>query len=670
MSGDVTFPEGSVLLWGNIGSGKSSVLLAIDFAFFGLQGDMLSGATLLRNGADKGSVTLSFTLDGEDIIVQRRLKRTKNGVTQDSGMITRHGVPEEKTAIELKQIILDVLQYPPDLLTKNKDVIYRYTVYTPQEEMKRILLAGKEERLNTLRKVFGIDKYKQIRDNAKVVLAHLRERKRMYEGMLADLPEKIVEKEKKEKEKKSAEDARHMFLPVIEEKHRLLIAKKDEIATLEIQREAAQQIKKDLAVCYVSIKHKEEEVKKDSQKISRLKEEIAALPSLEQQNSDFLKEKILALEQEMAKKETEIREMLNKIQELKTLREHALHTRQRVENLNTCPTCFQDVSSVHKQTIIEKSQQEIQTHEQHMLMHEQQKNILDEHLRLVKETLASLRKKEQDMHILAVTLRQAEQKKQEHMEMEKRIAEEQKTLDGLRVKSASLEKQLESFSSLDSIHLQLRASLEVLEQEYKNVEMEKHRYDTTVQFLTQHLTSITHEIDKKMRVQQKKEYINSMHFWMSETFIPMIEAMEKNVMFSVHSEFNALFEKWFTLLVDTQTLRISLDEEFSPKILQDGYDTEYTALSGGEKTAAALAYRLALNQIVNNLHAGIKTSDLLILDEPTDGFSQEQLDRLRTLMDEIDIPQIILVSHEPQIESFVDTVLRFEKVGNETRLLS
>ena len=53
---EIEFPEGSILLSGDIGSGKSSILLAIDFALFGLRKGNLSGASLLRNGMDKGTV--------------------------------------------------------------------------------------------------------------------------------------------------------------------------------------------------------------------------------------------------------------------------------------------------------------------------------------------------------------------------------------------------------------------------------------------------------------------------------------------------------------------------------------------------------------------------------------------------------------------------------------
>src|SRR3989344_2267958 len=139
--------------------------------------------------------------------------------------------------------------------------------------------------------------------------------------------------------------------------------------------------------------------------------------------------------------------------------------------------------------------------------------------------------------------------------------------------------------------------------------------------------------------------------------------IEKNVMNKLHNEFEELFKKWFDIIIGNENIKVELDDEFTPVIVQDGFDMEYIDLSGGEKTAVALAYRLSLNQVLNNLVGEIKTRDLLILDEPTDGFSTEQLDRVRLALDELNMKQIIIVSHEDKIESFVDNVLRFKKVN-------
>jgi len=70
---------------------------------------------------------------------------------------------------------------------------------------------------------------------------------------------------------------------------------------------------------------------------------------------------------------------------------------------------------------------------------------------------------------------------------------------------------------------------------------------------------------------------------------------------------------------------------------------------------------------VQKVSAGIK-SNLLILDEPTDGFSKEQLFKIREILDELKCPQVIMVSHEKELESFADQVLRIEKKGGVSQI--
>ena len=149
--------------------------------------------------------------------------------------------------------------------------------------------------------------------------------------------------------------------------------------------------------------------------------------------------------------------------------------------------------------------------------------------------------------------------------------------------------------------------------------------------------------------------------WIDELFVNLTSTMEKHVMVNIHSQFNELFKNWFDVLLEDESISVRVDEEFTPVIEQDGYETYVENLSGGEKTSAALSYRLALNKVINDIVADIKTKDIIMLDEPTDGFSAEQLDKVRSILDKLNIKQIILVSHESKIESFVDNVIRIQK---------
>ena len=77
-----------------------------------------------------------------------------------------------------------------------------------------------------------------------------------------------------------------------------------------------------------------------------------------------------------------------------------------------------------------------------------------------------------------------------------------------------------------------------------------------------------------------------------------------------------MFKEWFNLLIEESNINARLDDTFTPVVEQDGYDTEFSSLSGGERTSLALAYRLSLNKVINDLITGIKMKDLIILDEP------------------------------------------------------
>jgi len=129
----------------------------------------------------------------------------------------------------------------------------------------------------------------------------------------------------------------------------------------------------------------------------------------------------------------------------------------------------------------------------------------------------------------------------------------------------------------------------------------------------------------------------------------------------IHIEFNELFQKWFNMLLEDENINARIDEEFTPSVVQDGFDTEINNLSGGEKTSVALAYRLALNKVINDLINNINTKELLILDEPTDGFSSEQLDKMRNVLYELNVKQLIMVSHEAKMESYVNNIIRVNK---------
>lgn len=74
----IEFKRGINVIVGNTGSGKSSILMGIEYALFGKIGEgQNEGRLLLRRGCSGGSVSLDFTENGEEISVVRGLKMVK-----------------------------------------------------------------------------------------------------------------------------------------------------------------------------------------------------------------------------------------------------------------------------------------------------------------------------------------------------------------------------------------------------------------------------------------------------------------------------------------------------------------------------------------------------------------------------------------------------------------
>lgn len=71
----IKFSLGSMLFEGDVGSGKSTILSAIEFALFGL-GD-IDGRHLLRGKENEGWVLLEFEVDGKEYRVFRSLVRRR-----------------------------------------------------------------------------------------------------------------------------------------------------------------------------------------------------------------------------------------------------------------------------------------------------------------------------------------------------------------------------------------------------------------------------------------------------------------------------------------------------------------------------------------------------------------------------------------------------------------
>ena len=667
---EINFPNGSILLAGDIGSGKSTILLSLDFALFGLRTGELSGASLLRNGSNEGLVELHFTIEDKDVIIQRRLKRNKDSISQDSGYILINNERKDLSPIELKQEILNILNYPKELLTKSKSLIYKYTVYTPQEEMKNILLGEKDIRLDILRKVFDIDKYKRIKDNNKIFILFLKQKKKELEGKIYDLDDKNKLLNFKKRELLEIEIILKELIPKITEINKLVDNKKNEVKLIEENVKLLNDLKKELELSNFKMKTSqdskeryEKELSDIILKINLIEKEDIKLDNIEETNN-----KLLILNNELSDNKDDLLNITKKINENETKKIYSLDIKNKINSLDVWPLCKKEVDEKHKQGISLEENNKIINYESEIKELNEKKILIQEKIDNLEKDVEKLKELRKNYELNKLKLNDLNDKINKKEALSEEIIKANEEISLLNIKINELSARINEFKIID--YNERKNELEELLKKEKDLEIKRATYLVNINELNKNIEILNKEVEAKLLIKKHINKINDIQFWLEEFFINVVELIEKQVMLKVHKDFNELFKKWFNMLMENENFNVKLDEEFSPLIMQNGHDIDYLYLSGGEKTATALAYRLALNQVINNLMTLIKTKDLLILDEPTDGFSDEQLDRVRNVLSELNIKQLILVSHEQKIESFADNVIRLNKEQHVTKVIS
>ena len=662
----IDFPIGSLLLSGDIGSGKSTILLAVEFALFGSKPSELPASSLLRHGKNEGSVELSFELEGKNIIIKRNLKKGKNGIKQEVGHVITGGIKKELSPVEMKSQIFDLLGYPKDLVAKGKDLIYRYTVYTPQEEMKRILAEDTDTRLNTLRKVFNIDKYKKIRENSSIFLKSVKEKRKEFGGFISDLEEKKRELEQIKKEISDLDEKIKIIMPKVEKAKEDVNKKRKKISVYEDKVNELNKLRNDSTILDSDLNNIIKNHNKNNNDIERLIKQITELENNlgkeEITDGAVIKEKVQNLEYNIKKLNEELENIKQKLNEYGINKDKAEEIIDTVSKMEKCPLCLQNVEHEHKNSIKDWEIRNIIEAEQNIKVYSEKEIEIRYKLDSVEKEREVLRESESKIELIKLKMQNIKEKKQEKEDLEKGQIKIKEKIGEINTRKTEVNNQIDGRKNVEEDYKIVKAQLDIALEEEKKLDIEKVTLEKEKESSNRISKNLEEEIEKKSKAKEKLNYLVEMQNWLENYFANLMITIERHVMLQIYREFNELFKTWFNVLIEDETISVRLDDEFTPIIEQNGYETYVENLSGGEKTAVALSYRLALNKVINDIVTDIKTKDILMLDEPTDGFSSEQLDKVRDVLDQLNMQQVVIVSHESKIESFVDNVI---KVGKE-----
>jgi len=654
----IVFSVGKTLFQGDIGSGKSTILMAIEFALFGL-GDLNADA-LLKTHETEGRVKLTFEVEEQEYTIVRGLIKKNNSVSQIRGILITPIEEQELNPSDLKAKILDILKFNESNSANANSVIYRYAIFTPQEQMNEILDDKKkksDERFQTLRKAFGIEDYTIAINNADVMSKRLKNDSTWFRHKSEDLSEyerKLVQYDDDKKEyKKQLKNiidrinVNDMNYTSLSEQKSGLELKEKELIAIDAKIESLNQ--------RIIDKRNSNKILENS--ITNTNTRIINLENKNTEKCENPSEKTVdAINYEIKDFENHKTDLNDKISALN----EKINVYKNTLSTGVCSICDQKANSIEFNQKISQKNKDKESKSVERDKHEKKlddlKELLDKKQKynIWKDKSDDNKKTLDSDNLVLIKL------KNQYSDTEQSIDSLSKDLESEKLKQDKLS---DISNRLKNILSHLSTSQNIKD----NLSNEKTKIETQIENTETDIHDCQILVTEKKEQKQNYEILKESELWLKDYFIPCVSDIEKQRMSDINDEFNSEFISWFNKLVDDTGKNARIDEEFTPIISQDGEEQKINNLSGGEKTSTALAYRLALNNIVKKLSIGMK-SNLLILDEPTDGFSKEQLIKVIDILKQIECEQMIIVSHERDLTSLSDYIFKVTKTSSSSKI--
>lgn len=656
----VEFPEGVVLFEGDVGSGKSTILYAVEFALFGTA--EVKGSFLLSDRKQSGHVRLKFSENGKEFEVGRGLVRRKDSVAQEMCYIVEDRKRIEMSAADLKERVISLMKFNEPSNPRAESLVYRFAVFTPQEQMKEIIQKDSEDRLRVLRRVLGISEYQLAGENSDTVEQRI---KREAYGMKR-ASEDLEEKEALASTLSSEIAQLGKRLPILEGKRS---AAEEELAELESRskdlvskREAVRNVASRVPTLERSVKMLTAAAKGALDKADRLEARLKDqyVPFMEEfEKSKSPSERSRdALDKEL---EGERREHEEKTATLRVMQSQFEGTEELLQE-GKCPRCGQKIDGVEFGDKAAHLASEIKKTRAELVLSKGRRETLE----LLQRQMAAY---EKDGAKYATYSR-------EKSNIELDISEARAQVWGFQAELMKSTRDLEAARKEEEKLTVLAQEIEKLDRDQDASRRRRDEASLDLQRAVaqrdakkESLESLGLELMKKRSMRAEAQRLGGYQSWLSGFFKPAVEQIEQQTFMQMNARFNHHFQRLFSSMVDDIDLGVRVNENFSPVLERQGFEQEYEALSGGERTSVALAYRLALNAIVQETGTS-GTGELVILDEPTEGFSKEQIHKMRDILAELRSKQVVIVSHENELEGMAQHVFRVQKVNGTSRVLT
>jgi exonuclease SbcC len=673
----VPFTRGFNCLVGGLGTGKSSVLYAVDFALFG-EPIGRSFEYLLREGVDSGKVTVQFTQNGRTYKLIRGLKRRGKGIGQDFEELKLF---EDETLIASMKT--DAIAEQFKAITGLDKELYREIVWVRQEHLKELLDAAPRDRQRRLDELFGLSDYEVAWSNIAVYQRDYETEKKVYEkdpdvvGLekLSDEYNRVTEEfallemelqdavGKLAGAKRALEDA-DVKLEKLEEKKRRIEELRRKKAEVQANLSNIADV---LASLNQRIDGKKTVIDNLRQRQNSLDSQVAACKRTLEETGVSANQPIEALRGQLAAFDDKLSSL--KAEQEATMRN--LQTDQkRTASLSMesrCPLCLQSLNDEYKNGLMQRIQQENV---------ERQNTIKQLQVEIEKLQRTKAVANEAFSNLQTLTTR-AEDLKPRLGEEEKNLGDLEAEVEAKRQLEVALGGQLEAIrveigrfevSDLEAARVQREQAFRqyyLLESDLRTKENRKKDLLTRLDETKERIDHAQEKLERMQKIARTVEVLGA------------IRDAYRSIQPKLRSEFVKVLRNFVQQVLDglvggeAPLLNVVVDDTYTPYVKSEsGANREVSNLSGGERTLLAFAYRLGLGQLIMQSRTGHGLS-MLLLDEPTESLGREDgsIDRLAEAISRFKaIEQIIAVTHSEAFAEKAEHVIILEKEAGISKI--
>ncbi|MEM1695605.1 MAG: SMC family ATPase [Desulfurococcaceae archaeon] len=686
-----------------------------------------SGLDLLRAGTQDGLVRVLVNLRGKLYLVERRFRRKGDKVEFDGGLVEEYVINKEtgnverkawyltRSSEELNRKVFELIgiREKVDRASTVKATVFTSALYVPQFNIHEILEDEPENRRKVIEKAIGLEKYEIRKKNIDEISKQLRDEISRLEGTIQQITLQLsrINRDQLRRRQGEIENKIKEVESALEELKKRKEVLENTEKKLNEELESLIEKKSNLEFQISKYKHIQEQMKNLVKKIKQITSDLAskldlkpveslnfsedkefverAVPTIleklrEKMNAVLVEESSLRseltqIELTMENLEAEERNLFEKRgslsgeieakkQRLRDLEKELSEKKELLEK-GMCPMCLQPVPHQHGYKLISDNETKILRVKSEISRLEAELEKLDSRRAELRQSIENAKKEYNSRKLqldqitrLKNELKVREDELNSYMDYLSRLKQEAKAIDIVRAEwereevirkieeirgsiqsvqneKRSLEKQLEDLAKLRG---NLEGELKIIENQLREAD------------------NLEGELSKSIR---RRDNYKRLQYIMSKSE-EINEHIRNEVVRFLARGFKDAFSKYVRILMHDQPLEAIVTDDFrlTFKVLVGNRSYDIRSLSGGQTIALSLAYRLALNATVRAYSPHLKGS-VLILDEPTTGFSKELVDRLRELLEDYGstkLGQVIVVTHDETLKEIGDCKIKLE----------